>query len=91
MKQGPRGAGADGQRVRRMLAARWLLFVLIVALVMLLTLLSWRRSLRPTQAALSLPSTLSSQSCEQQERSALRSFSCGPTPQVVIEGVGFRR
>jgi hypothetical protein len=54
------------QRLRWMLAIRWLLFFLIVGLVLVLALTSWRRALRPVQAAMFLSSALSFQPSERQ-------------------------
>jgi len=42
------------RQLRRRHILLWLLFFLVVGLVIALTLLSWRRSLRPSQVALVL-------------------------------------
>lgn len=66
MKEVQRPLIRERQRLRWMLAVRWLLFFLIVGLVLVLALTSWRRALRPAQAAVFLSSALSSQHCERQ-------------------------
>jgi len=69
MKEGQNSFTSRRQRLRWMLAGRWLLFFLIVGLVLLLALVSWHRALRQSQAAVVLPSALSSQHSEKRAAS----------------------
>jgi hypothetical protein len=64
MKEAPRPLTYGRQRLRWMLAGRWLLFFLIIGLVLLLALVSWHRALRQSPAAVLLPAVLGAQYAE---------------------------
>jgi hypothetical protein len=69
MREGQSSFTRRRQRLRWMLVGQWLLFFLIVGLVLLLALVSWRRALRQSQAAVVLPSALSFQHPEKRAAS----------------------